>query len=47
MESPYLLMDCSCGKTMGFGLRSNGFVGLVFESTKHLLEMGTVSIVPK
>jgi hypothetical protein len=32
---------------MGFGLRSNGFIGQVFESTKHLPEMGTVSLVPK
>jgi hypothetical protein len=40
-------MDCSCGKSLGFGLRSSGFIGLVFESTKHLSEMGTVSLVPK
>jgi hypothetical protein len=32
---------------MGFGLRSTGFVGQVFERTKHSSEMGMVSLVPK
>jgi hypothetical protein len=40
-------MDWSCGKSMGSGLQSNGFIGEVFESTKYLLEMGTVSLVHK
>jgi hypothetical protein len=41
---PYL--DCSCGKSMGFGLRFSGYVGYVFERTKHMSGMGPVSLVP-
>jgi hypothetical protein len=39
-------MNCSCGKSMGFELRSSGFRGLSFERTNHLPGVGPVSLVP-